>query len=218
MSVTPSTLSAIQQAGQAIDLARQSLSEAVKAHAQQVMAAVADQPFSVDNDKLFANWKTLARLAQEVHSIEEQFKTLYQTASGLAAPETPVLKALPQSGRHKTTGQAETYTLDTANAEDIQIKPATAKKVRRRAGARAGRKPAVRATAAAAPSGSLSANDTKALDYLKTVLNRQRWTRVTQSDMAHGAGIPKGSIGLALRRLIAAARVLEGAKGSYKLA
>ena len=59
MSVTASTLSAIQQAWQSIDVARQSLVAAVNEQAQRVMLAVAEQPFSVGNDKLFASWKTL---------------------------------------------------------------------------------------------------------------------------------------------------------------
>ena len=83
MSVTPSTLSAIQQAGQSIDMARHALVGAVNEHAQRVMAAIAEQPYSVDNDQLFASWKTLSRLAQEVSAIEEQFKTIYQTAADL---------------------------------------------------------------------------------------------------------------------------------------
>ena len=44
MSVTPSTLSAIQQAGQSIDMARHALVGAVNEHAQRVMAAIAEQP------------------------------------------------------------------------------------------------------------------------------------------------------------------------------
>jgi hypothetical protein len=39
-----------------------------------------------------------------------------------------------------------------------------------------------------------------------------------QSAMAQGAGIPLGSVGLALRRLLAGGHVIEGEKGRYKRA
>jgi hypothetical protein len=210
MSVTPSTLSAIQQAGQSIDLARQSLVTAVNEHAQRVMAAVAEQPFSVDNDQLFSSWKTLSRLAQEVTAIEEQFKAIYQTAADLVQPETAVLMALPHSARYKAPGRSSTGDAGSATVEDVTFKPR---------GAKRGPKPgAARSRQGAANVGGLSPNDVKTLDYLKSVLNRKSWTRLTQASMASGAGLPLGSIGLALRRLITSKQVIEGQKGRYKLA
>ena len=205
MSVTPSTLAAIQQAGQSIDVARQSLVAAVNEHAQRVMAAVAEQPFNVDNDKAFASWKALSRMAQEVNAIEEQFKTLYQTAAELVQPETAVLMALPHRTRHKDS--ARSIAADNSGAQDVQIKPRATKK----ASPRSGRKPGTKAK-------GLSANDTQVLTYLQTVLDRRSWTRLTQAGMAAGSAIPLGSIGLALRRLTGMGRVLEGTKGRYKLA
>lgn len=95
MSVTPDTLSFIQQAGQSIDAARQALVEAVAQQGKVVASAVVEQPFGAVNDKLFAQWKTLARLAQEVQSIEDQFKAIYETAVGLKACDIQVLVALP---------------------------------------------------------------------------------------------------------------------------
>ncbi len=211
MSVTAATLSAIQQAGQAIDVARQSLAEAVQEHAQRVMMAVADQPFSVGNDKLFSQWKTVARLAQEVQAIEEQFKALYQTASDMAEPEAQVLKALPHAARTRATGPQGTYAMDTSAAEDVQVKPAPAAKGPRsaKAGKAARRQSAPR---------SRGGNDAKVLNFLKTTLNRKSWKRLTQSEMADGAGIPNGSIAVSVRRLTDSGTLREGEKGFYKLA
>ena len=211
MSVTPSTLSAIQQAGQSIDVARQSIVTAVNEHAQQVMAAVADQPFNVDNDNLFSNWKTLSRLAQEVNAIEEQFKVIYQTAADLVQPETAILMALPHSARHKIPVRSDTSDADDSTIEDVAVKPRAVKRGPKRGAVRTARH-------AAANSAGLSANDAKVLDYLKKVLNRRSWTRLTQAGMASGADIPLGSIGLALRRLIGFNHVIEGRKGRYRLA
>lgn len=211
MSVTASTLASIQHAGQSLDGARQALVSAVNEQAQQVMAAVTKQPFSVDSDRLFSSWKTVARLAQEVDAMEEQFKAVYQTAVGLVESETAVLSALPRIARHATSGAHGVYADLDAGAEDAQIKPDSRKARRVRVGKAPARAPLQKARA-------LSANDSKLLNHLKTVLQRKTWTRVTQASMAEGASMPGGSVGLALRRLLAAKCVVEGDRGHYKLA
>lgn len=215
MSVTPTTLSAIQQAGQSIDEARRALAEAVAVHAQRVMTAVAEQPFNVDNDKLFAYWKTAARLAREVQSIEEQFKTIYQTAEGLLVPETPVLTALPSAASSRKAAGPGTYGSDTSKAEDVvvKLKPAPKKARLARGDAAPAGKPA---TGASPGASGLGGNDAKLLHFLGTALNRRSWRRMPQSVMAQGSGIPLGSVSLALRRLIAGGHVTEGKNGHYK--
>lgn len=212
MSVTAATLSAIQQAGQAIDAARQALALTVQDHGQQMMAAVASQPFGVDNDKLFAHWKTVARLAQEVHAMEEQLKTVYQTAATLVAPEVTVLTALPHAAsrtgasRRRAQGDGES-----GQVEDVQIKPGQPARAARPSRSRA------RGRATDAGAAALSANDAKVLDFLQAQLDRRSWTALSQGRIADGAGIPRGSIGVAMRRLIQARRVLQGQKGRYRL-
>ena len=51
----------------------------------------------------------------------------------------------------------------------------------------------------------------------KTVLDRRSWKAYTHAAVAQGAGIPLGSVGLAIRRVIAVGTVREGQKGSYRL-
>lgn len=63
----------------------------------------------------------------------------------------------------------------------------------------------------------LSANDEKVLAYLQQVLDRRGCKTFTQTAIAQGAGIPLGSVGLAIRRVIAAGAVREGPKGIYRL-
>lgn len=215
MSVTAATLSAIQQAGQAIDAARQALALTVQDHGQQMMAAVASQPFGVDNDKLFAHWKTVARLAQEVHAMEEQLKTVYQTAATLVAPEVTVLTALPhaasRTGASRRRAESEASRGEGGQVEDVQVKPGQPAHA-----ARPSRSPA-RGGATETGAAALSANDAKVLDFLQGQLDRRSWTALSQGRIADGAGIPRGSIGVAMRRLIQARRVLQGQKGRYRL-
>jgi hypothetical protein len=73
-----------------------------------------------------------------------------------------------------------------------------------------------RVAGAATGSGRLSINDQLVLTFLNKSLQRKQWRRLSHSAMAQGAGIPLGSVGLALRRLMAGGHVLEGEKGHYK--
>ena len=72
-------------------------------------------------------------------------------------------------------------------------------------------------TEPANPHQRMSANDEKVLAHLKQVLDRRSWKTFTHAAVAQGAGIPLGSVGLAIRRVIAAGAVREGQKGSYRL-
>lgn len=207
MSVTPDTLSFIQQAGQSIDAARQALVEAVAQQGQVVASAVVEQPFGAVNDKLFAQWKTLARLAQEVQSIEEQFKAIYETAVGLKARDIQVLVALSHVPRQK--GSARSHLVDDAAVKDVTVKTKGVKK---------GPKLKVAKPKAAASPQTLAGNHAKVLDFLKTQINRKSWKPLTHATMAKGSGIPAGSVGASLARLKKDGLIITDDKGAYRLA
>jgi hypothetical protein len=207
MSVTQETLSAIQQAGQSIHEARQALSEAVTQQGQLVASAVVEQPFGAGNDKLFAQWKTLARLAQEVQSIEEQFKTIYETAAGLKVRDIQVLVALPHVPRQK--GLARSHLVDDAAVNDVAVRTKGFKMApkRKNGEAKVGTSPK-----------ALAGNHAKVLDFVKTQLNRRSWKPLTHAAVAKGSGIPAGSVGASLARLKKEGLILADDKGGYKLA
>lgn len=173
-----------------------------------MVGIVASEPFSNDADRAYGQLRTIARMAHELQAMEEQLKTLYGSAMELVAPETPVLVAL--SG-HRTSTRAHPQVPDTEIAEDAIVKPALQKQApKKRAAAKASTEPASQPL-------RLSANDEKVLAYLQQVLDRRSWKTFTQTAIAQGAGIPLGSVGLAMRRVIAAGAVREGKKGSYRL-
>ena len=184
MSVTTEAISNIQQAGQSIDAARQALVEAVAQQGHVVASAVVEQPFGAGNDKLFAQWKNLARLAQEVQSIEDQFKTIYETATSLKARDIQMLVALPHVPRQK--GPARSHLVDDAAVKDVTVKTQGVKK---------GPKLKVAKPKAAASRQTLAGNQGKVLDFLKTQINRKSWKPLTHATMAKGSGIPAGSVG-----------------------
>jgi hypothetical protein len=209
MSLSPPTLSAIQQAGQTLHAARQAVFAEVQENAQQMVATVANQPFSPESDKAYAQLRTVARLAHELKAMEAQLEVLYTSAVEMMAPETPVLTALPGHPRRSRSLSADA----SHNAEDTEYTDAVAPR-----------------SARSAPSSNLktrkassikpvhtSSNDEKVLGYLKTVLDRRSWKSMTQLTIAGGSGIPLGSVGLALRRLAAAGLLREGSKGFYRL-
>lgn len=208
MSIAPNTLLSLQQAGESLHAARQAFAQEVQQNASRVVGIVASEPFSNDADRAYAQLRTIARMAHELQAMEEQLKTLYGSAMELVAPETPVLVALAD---RPTRSRARASTSSIESAEDVVVKPGLQKKPSKN-----------RATSkvTAEPSSQpqrLSANDEKVLAYFKDVLDRRSWKTLTQAAIAQGAGIPLGSVSLAIRRVIAARAVREGQKGSYRL-
>lgn len=209
--LTRSTLALLQQAGESLFSAQQAMAQEVHAGSLDVVSAVASAPFSADADRAYAQLRTVARLSHELQAMEEQLRTAYQTACSLAQREVQVLQALPLTRSASKTPQPAR-----SQAEDAVVKAAP---VRARA-ARAARsaKPASAAPAAsAAQPARLSVNDEKVLAYLERVLNGTSWTHITQAAVAQGAGIPNGSIAVALKRLQQLGRVVEGERGHYRL-
>lgn len=205
-----STLALLQQAGESLFSAQQAMAQEVHAGSQSVVSAVASAPFSAEADRAYAQLRTVARLSHELQAMEEQLRTAYQTASTLAQREVQVLHALPLS---RATAKASRP--QASQAEDVVVKTAGAK---RRAARASAPKAATRSSSSqAAQSPRLSTNDEKVLAYLERVLNRETSTQITQASVAQGAGIPNGSIAVALKRLQQMGRVVEGERGHYRL-
>lgn len=201
MSLSKTTLSAIQQAGQALHKATVVVAGAVRAQAEHMVATVASQPFQAEGEQAFANFKMLARLSQDLQSLEEQLKSLYATASDLASPEMDVVAALPRpSARTRSTAAAQNDI-----AEDAVVKPASVRRTKR-------------VSKKAAKAVTLTANDGKVLDFLKTVLKSDQATALTGSDISKGAGLPLGSVGISMTKVIASGAVKKVGRGSYQLA
>jgi len=227
MSLSKSTLSAIQQAGQALHRATVVVSGAVREQAEHMVSTVASQPFEAEGEQAFANFKMLARLSQDLQSLEEKLRALYANASELASPEMDVVNALPHTARSRAASSKDV-------AEDAVVKPAstrTARKSAKSANTRSA-SPAAKASDKASSKASeksvnkpgkkskapaLTANDNALLKYLQTALNSSSWTRLTGAAIAQGSGLPLGSVGVSLKRIMATGAVKRGVRGSFKL-
>ncbi|GKT18629.1 hypothetical protein AVHY2522_19545 [Acidovorax sp. SUPP2522] len=201
-----STLSLLQQAGESLYAAQQAMAQEVQSGAQSVVNTVASLPFSAEADRAYAQLRTVARLSHELQAIEEQLRTAYQTAASLAQNDLQLLQALPlRRSPQISPGQQ-------AQAEDAVVKPTPVK------GVRASSKTKTKTQSSGVPNAqSLSSNDDKVLTYLERVLTRSAWSQMTQASIAEGAGIPKGSIAVAIHRLKQMGRLKEGARGQYRL-
>lgn len=207
-----STLALLQQAGESLFSAQQAMAQEVQIGSQSVVNAVANAPFSADADRAYAQLRTVARLSHELQAMEEQLRTAYQTASSMAQRDVQVLQALPL-----TRPATKAPRPPASQAEDAFVKAPTKK---RGAARTAPTKAAARSGSGSNPTQQpprLSTNDEKVLAYLESVLSRQSWTQITQAAVAHGAGIPNGSIAVALKRLQQMGLVAEGERGHYQL-
>jgi hypothetical protein len=228
MCITPTTLSAIQQAGAAIYAARELLAHSVTEHAQRVMGAIKHDPTHRDNEQSLEDWKELTKLAREVEAADLQFRTIYFTAERMVMQEVQVLPALTNQA---SSSKAEPA-MDTPQIQDVIAKPATKKATKAKAKKKvisvsAAPNAPIKATAAtkvvtakavaASTAPKLSKNDQKVLGHLQTVLSNKSVTRLTLQSIAIGAGIPNGSSAAAMSRLIKGNKVEVDAQGQYRL-
>ena len=86
MSIAPSTLLALQQAGESLYAARQAFAQEAQLNANRLVGIVASEPFSNEADRAYAQLRSIARMAHELQALEEQLKTMYGSAAELVAP------------------------------------------------------------------------------------------------------------------------------------
>ena len=227
MSLSKTTLSAIQQAGHALHKATVVVAGAVREQAEHMVATVASQPFQAEGEQACANFKMLARLSQDLLTLEEQLKNIYATASDLASPVMDVVAALPRPGaRARAAALTQNEVAEDAVVKPVRIAKSAAGKEAVKSKAKttvktAGKtavKAAVKTTRKkAVEAGALTANDGKVLDYLKTILKVGEWADLTGSKVAEGSGLPLGSVGISLKKVIASGAVKKRGRGSYQL-
>ena len=194
MSLSQKNLSSIQKAGQAAHDAAEAILVTVRTQAESMVASMASQPFSAESEQAIVRFKTLSRLSQGLVAIEAQLQELYAVASDLANPASDVIVVKQIKQRKNSNALA----VDVVEKPTKAIKAAKAKK--------GGRKAA-----------TLTANDSTLLQYLQGVLKAGEWTAQTGSVMAAGSGLPLGSVGVSLKKILASGAVKAGERGMYQL-
>lgn len=214
MSLSSTTLSALQQAGAAAFTADVELKNAVRQYAERVTAAMLINPSHLGNDAMFDSWKVIARLSQTMSGIEEELKKVYHVASELIDDDQPhVLHALsaPTESAEQTG-----YSQNDMAPTDVQVKrrKKSSKPGTRESKAKPG--PVKRAGTSGSQQ-ELGGNAEKLLRHLETVLNADEFTAISQTAAAHATGIPMGSMTAASKKLIETGRIIAGPAGSFML-
>lgn len=215
MSVSTSTLSAIQKVGAAAFTADEKLKAAVKKYAERVNDAMIANPYGLGNNTLFETWKVLARLSQTMAGIEQELKKVYLVASELAADDHPDGVQVLSLAAPAPAVAAKTSKRDAAPT-DVKVKsrktpmPVTAVKAKVKTIAV---KRDVNSATPPVPTG----NAFKLLQHLQGVLNANAFTALNQTAVASATGIPMGSMTAALKKLIASGHLIAGPSGSFQL-
>ncbi len=203
MPLPSQTLAALQLAGATIYQADLELKDAVQTYANQVRTAMTANPFEMRNDGLFEEWKAVARMSQAVAQIEVEFKKIYEMASGLSGgaglqnPKMPTLAA-PQSAS----------AVDLKLVKDIEASDAVVKKSRLAK--------AKKSSGDAAPK-PLTGNTAKLFAHLVEIMTPNAFVKIDRNAVIIEAGIPRGSVGAAIAKLLETGHLVANASGAHKL-
>lgn len=214
MSLSSTTLSAIQQAGAAVYAADAELKKAVNDYAGRVHAAMGSNPYGLGNDAMFENWKIIARLSQTMAGVEEELKKVYLIASDLLVDDQPLLvqaSALAAPERpidQMTLNQSDMAPTDVVakRRKKVIASPDIGKSARTGKSAGSG-----------AVKSALPGNAARLLAHFKQVLNTRTLTVISQTAVAKSIGIPLGSMTSAIKKLIDSQLIVLGPNGSIRL-
>ena len=215
MSLSTSTLSALQKVGAAAFAADEKLKAAVKIYAERVNDAMMTNPYGLGNNTLFETWKVMARLSQTMAGIEEELKKVYLVASELAADDHPDGVQVLSLAAPAPSVVAKTNKRDEAPT-DVRVKsrkkpiPATPIKAKIKVAT---------ATRDANPATPLvvTGNALKLMQHLQGVLKANAFTALNQTEVASATGIPMGSMTAALKKLMVGGLLIAGPSGSFQL-
>ena len=201
MSLSKSTITAVQKAGAAVFEANTELKAALKIYSEKVTSAVGRDPFNIGNDALFENMKSLARFSQTVGQIEMELQKVHAFISGLGGdePQPMVLALAPPLNLAPT---------------DVVVKVKRAKAVAEKRGAETVVKASLEAKDGLK---QLPSNATKLLAHLQRNLSRENFRAINQTSVSAATGIPLGSMTASLKRLVETRLIQAGREGGYKL-
>jgi hypothetical protein len=216
MSLSTSTLSAIQKVGAAAFTADEKLKAAVKKYAERVNDAMVTNPYGLGNNTLFETWKVVARLSQTMAGIEEELKKVYLVASELAADDHPDGVQVLSLAAPAPSVVSKADKRDVAPT-DVRVKS------KRKPLLPQTDKTKIKATTAKLEVKSstppvLTGNALKLMQHLQGVLNANEFTALNQTAVASATGIPMGSMTAALKKLIGGGHLIAGPLGSFQLA
>ncbi len=203
MPLSSQSLAAIQVAGASAFKAQGALGSAVKDYAAQVHSSMLQNPFDIGNDALYEEWKTVARLAQAMGHIEAELRKIHAAAAGLGNGGTLTGAKSRPIAAPKVLGTSFVEIAQEINATDV-----TPKKPR---------KLAKSVSNQTKEHSTLRGNSAKVLEHLVKTLDPNSFTKINQSALAVAAGLPKGSIGASMSKLVKEGYLSAGPQGGYRV-
>jgi len=211
LPISKESLAAIQAAGAAAHHADATLKSVVQAYAEQVRLSMSSNPFDLQTDSLFEEWKTVARLSQTLEQIEAELRKVHQAAQNLGVGSFSPLKTNHRlAAPAAPVGATASVALPIVHA--IEATDVVAKKSRTKA--TSAQKPDTSVNASAK---SLSPNTQKLLAHLKTVLSAKKFNMIKRTQEGLTAGLPTGSVTASMNTLLQAGYLEEDASGALKL-
>lgn len=216
MSIASQTLSKLQLAGSAVHDAVEALQRELEAHSQALMVQVATQPFGQEADGAYQQLRQVARLVHELNSLEQQIRSIYLDAAQKVQAEVPVLPALPSSKARKVIKGGSGMPVEDQIEDATEVLTTLSEKskpcgTRQRSSAEATK---IKHKAAKAPK---LKNTDRLHQTLKKLLGKNA-RAVGHAELASSSGLPRGSIGASIKKLIETQRLIEDAEGRFKLA
>lgn len=192
MTVSKRCFDALQQAGQAVFIARKEFASEVQANTAKTVQLLASAPFGHEADRAYASLRAVARLAQDLEAIEDRLKSIYISTDEMMreqAQQSPVvLLSLPPASKSPRAEQ-------NAPADDATPRRPTPKR----------------------PT-SPAAENKAVLAFLRNHLSSTAWKRVAVADVAKSTDIPKARVEQALAELAATGKIASKGRGLYRLA
>lgn len=208
MAIASQTLSQLQAAGSAVNAAGLALQQELQAHSQALMEQMALQPFGPEVDGAYQQMRQVARLVHEMNSLEQQLKAIFLDAAQKVQAEVPVLPALPSVTRRRRVQQSSVASSPEL-VEDARV-------INKVSGKKRARKQAATGDATAVANQSKLANSERLLKAIKKILGKQAKT-VGHAEMAQVSGLPRGSIGASIKKLVESKMLVIETGGALKL-
>lgn len=212
MPIPKTTLEAIQSAGAAVHRADTALKEVVLTYSDQVRSTMSSNPFDLQADSLFEEWKTVARLSQTLEQIEAELRKVHHAAQQLGEGGFVAEKASARLGTSSDQSTFPALTGVVPLAEAINATDVVAKKPKKIEVAAHPAK-ARKSTSKA----ELSPNTRKLWEHLKTRLTAKKFTVIKRTQVGVDAGLPTGSVAASFSKLFEHGYVEENATGALKL-
>lgn len=204
MTLSNRVLSSIQTAGASVHAAEAEIKKTVQAYEEQVKLTMRENPFDANGKNLFESWKATALLAQGIARMEFEFQRLYRAAQEIVLDPSSAITLLTSENAmtvKKLSGRRSTKDL--------------APRSRRVRGVSAGK--SANSSKSSAP-GELRGNAARVLERLQKLLaNQDDFVKINRAAIASEVGLPKGSIGASIDKLVQTGHLIEGAPGYFKL-